>query len=148
MILSTTSSLLLALACTVLYFLVQAIYRLFFHPLSKFPGPKLAAITFLYEFYCDVIKGGQFLFQMEKMHDKYGRLYFISSYRSSHIEQAQSSGSILVNYTSETPRSTTRSMQEEPTNATKTLTPPLCLVLPCHPPPRSAMTTTDSAGAL
>ncbi|KAF7116903.1 hypothetical protein CNMCM5793_005533 [Aspergillus hiratsukae] len=84
MILCTSSSVLLILACTVFYFLVQAIYRLFFHPLSKFPGPKLTAITFLYEFYYDVFKGGKFLFQMEKMHERYGPIVRINP-RELHI---------------------------------------------------------------
>ncbi|KAL3472132.1 cytochrome P450 [Aspergillus californicus] len=37
------------------------IYRLFLHPLSKFPGPRLAAITQWYQFYHDVIRGGKYL---------------------------------------------------------------------------------------
>lgn len=55
-----------------IYLFLRSIYRLYFHPLSKIPGPKLTAITHLYEFYYDVICGGKFLFQMEKMHEQYG----------------------------------------------------------------------------
>ena len=53
-----------------------AIYRLFFHPLRKVPGPKLAAITSLHEFYYDCIKsgGGQHAFKMREMHERYGTL--------------------------------------------------------------------------
>ena len=51
----------------------NAVYRLYFHPLSKFPGPKLAAITTLYEGYYDVVHQGRYLWEMEKMHKKYGR---------------------------------------------------------------------------
>ncbi|OGE47656.1 hypothetical protein PENARI_c039G08849 [Penicillium arizonense] len=43
----------------VLFF--TTIYRLFFHPLRKFPGPRLAAITQWYQFYHDVILGGKYL---------------------------------------------------------------------------------------
>ncbi|ETN43467.1 uncharacterized protein HMPREF1541_02626 [Cyphellophora europaea CBS 101466] len=50
----------------------NAVYRLYFHPLSKFPGPKLAAITTLYEGYYDVVHQGRYLWEMEKMHKKYG----------------------------------------------------------------------------
>lgn len=49
-----------------------SIYRLCFHPLSKFPGPKLAALTVWYEFYYDGIKRGKYVFEVGKMHEKYG----------------------------------------------------------------------------
>ncbi|GFF32239.1 trichodiene oxygenase [Aspergillus udagawae] len=81
----SSSWLLLALAYSFLYFLVQSIYRLFFHPLSRYPGPKLTAATFLYEFYYDVIKGGQFLFQIERMHERYGPVVRINP-RELHIK--------------------------------------------------------------
>ncbi|KAF7595467.1 hypothetical protein BBP40_005803 [Aspergillus hancockii] len=41
----------------VLYAIIQSIYRLYFHPLSHIPGPKLAAITHGYEFYHNIVKG-------------------------------------------------------------------------------------------
>jgi hypothetical protein len=54
-------------------FLVSlAIYRLYFHPLAKFPGPKLAALTKWYEFYYEAILRGQFTFRIQEMHKKYG----------------------------------------------------------------------------
>jgi cytochrome P450 len=70
---------------TVVYFVVQSIYRLYFHPLSKIPGPKLAAISHLYEFYYDVIKGGMFLFRIEKIHEQYGPIVRINP-REIHIK--------------------------------------------------------------
>jgi hypothetical protein len=48
------------------------VYRLFLHPLSKIPGPKLAAVSRLYDFYYDCILGGQFAFKIEELHQKYG----------------------------------------------------------------------------
>lgn len=48
--------------------------RLFFSPLAKFPGPKLAAATFLYEAYYDVVKQGQYTFKIKELHEKYGQL--------------------------------------------------------------------------
>lgn len=62
-----------ALGCGVtLYFIARSIYRLYFHPLRKIPGPKLAAITHAYEFYYNVIKGGLFIWEIERMHEVYG----------------------------------------------------------------------------
>lgn len=48
------------------------IYRLYFHPLAGFPGPKLAAATRWYEFYYDVIQQGKYVYKVDQMHDKYG----------------------------------------------------------------------------
>lgn len=54
------------------YVLIIISYRLFFHRLSQFPGPKLAAATLLYEFYYDAILGGQYCFVVKEMHKRYG----------------------------------------------------------------------------
>ncbi|THU95912.1 cytochrome P450 [Dendrothele bispora CBS 962.96] len=48
------------------------VYRLVFHPLRKFPGPWLAAATDYYAGYFDLVKGGQLLSHIEKLHLKYG----------------------------------------------------------------------------
>jgi hypothetical protein len=55
-----------------LWVIAKVIYRLFFHPLAKFPGPKLAAVTVFFEFYYDGIKGGQYTFEIANMHQRYG----------------------------------------------------------------------------
>ena len=47
-------------------------YRLTFHPLSKYPGPRLAAATYWYEYYYDVTKQGSFIWQILALHKKYG----------------------------------------------------------------------------
>jgi hypothetical protein len=49
-----------------------SIYRVFLSPLAKIPGPKLAGLTSWYEFYYDVVKGGQFTFHLQDLHRKYG----------------------------------------------------------------------------
>ncbi len=65
---------LIILGTWILHALWTVIYRLFFHPLSRFPGSKFAAATKWYEFYYDLIKrpGGTFIFEIERMHDVYG----------------------------------------------------------------------------
>jgi hypothetical protein len=60
-------------AILLLYVIGVIIQRLYFSPVAKFPGPKLAAATFWYEFYFDVIQRGQYGWQIQKMHQKYGR---------------------------------------------------------------------------
>jgi hypothetical protein len=55
------------------YVSIVSIYRIRFHPLSKFPGPKLAAITTWYEAYYDCIAyKGRYTFVLEDLHDQYG----------------------------------------------------------------------------
>ncbi|OTA68397.1 cytochrome P450 [Hypoxylon sp. EC38] len=49
----------------------QVLYRLLFSPLSKFPGPKLAAATGLYEAYHVLIKN-DWLELLRSMHDTHG----------------------------------------------------------------------------
>jgi hypothetical protein len=51
-----------------------SLYRVFFHPLSKYPGPKLAAATVWYQAYYDVWMGGELAHQVKKLHKKYGKL--------------------------------------------------------------------------
>lgn len=68
-----------AVAATALvYFASLIFYRLFLHPLAKFPGPKLAAITRYYEGYFDVILNGQYTFKIALLHQQYGPIVRIS----------------------------------------------------------------------
>ncbi|PHH81612.1 hypothetical protein CDD82_362 [Ophiocordyceps australis] len=60
------------------YWVTRAFYRLFFHPLANFPGPKLAAITLWYEAYYDLIQKGQYTFRIAEMHKTYGPIVRIS----------------------------------------------------------------------
>ncbi|KAJ3499440.1 hypothetical protein NLG97_g337 [Lecanicillium saksenae] len=62
----------------ILWMLVLCIYRTQFHPLAKFPGPKLAGATYLYEFWFDVICWGRYTHQIEKLHQLYGPIIRIN----------------------------------------------------------------------
>lgn len=70
------------------YGLALAIYRLFFHPLSKFPGPKYAAISRWHEYYYEVIQKGQFTFVIQEYHKKYGKhsMYCYDGGVSDHLD--------------------------------------------------------------
>ena len=80
---------LLSITAVFLYYVTRTLYRLYFHPLARFPGPKLAAIgrwwalhatlplchpliLGRYEAYYEVVKVGMFSDQIQKMHEQYG----------------------------------------------------------------------------
>ncbi|PPJ54832.1 hypothetical protein CBER1_07844 [Cercospora berteroae] len=55
-----------------LYIAVRTIYRLFLSPLAQVPGPRLAAVSQLYELYFDLAKGGRLPWKIQELHDEYG----------------------------------------------------------------------------
>ena len=65
-------------ASYILYVILLCTYRLTLHPLAKFPGPRLAAVTFLLEFYHDFFLRGHYIFRIRDMHLKYGHIVRIS----------------------------------------------------------------------
>lgn len=67
-----------AIAAAALYLTAKVIYRLYLHPLSHFPGPTLAAATYLYGAYYDVVQEAQFVFKLDALHDTYGPVVRIS----------------------------------------------------------------------
>lgn len=69
-------ALLLALLSVFLCYPISlVIYRLLFHPLRNIPGPKIAAITQLYEFYHNYFKEGNFMWIVEEWHKQYGKYF-------------------------------------------------------------------------
>ena len=67
-----------SLACWVVYAVCLGVYRLWYSPIAHLPGPKLAALTQYYEFYYDIILGGQYTFRIVEMHKQYGPVVRIS----------------------------------------------------------------------
>ncbi|GFF34528.1 trichodiene oxygenase [Aspergillus udagawae] len=67
-----------AVALGAVYLLWVVLDRLYLSPIARFPGPKLAALTHLYEFYWDTLCCGQFTFQIGRLHEKYGPIVRIS----------------------------------------------------------------------
>ncbi|KAK7542635.1 putative P450 monooxygenase [Phyllosticta citribraziliensis] len=64
----------------VLYCFALGLWRLYFSPIAKFPGPRLAALTYLVEIYYELLcgEGGQFPFQYRKWHQQYGPIIRVS----------------------------------------------------------------------
>jgi len=60
-----------ALSCMI-YLVGVSFHRLYLSPYSKFPGPKLAGLTYGYMFYYDGIKGGQYMYKIQQLHEEYG----------------------------------------------------------------------------
>mgnify|MGYP001582096791 CR=1 FL=1 len=57
------------------YRAIRALYNISpLHPLSHVPGPRLAASTFLYEAWFDLILGGRYTHEIKRMHESYGKM--------------------------------------------------------------------------
>ena len=60
------------LASIIVWTLAKAIYNIYFHPLAKFPGPKLAAATVWWQIWLEVIRGGSLSLKLWELHAQYG----------------------------------------------------------------------------
>lgn len=78
------------LSACVLHIVFLVIQRLYLSPLAKFPGPKLAAATHWYEAYFDLVsqRGGQWTFQIRRLHEEYGPIVRINP-DEIHIDDAE-----------------------------------------------------------
>jgi hypothetical protein len=64
----------------ILWALTTVLYRLYFHPLAKFPGPKIAAATRWYEFYHEIYRGGRYYQVIDAMQDRYGPIVRVNPF--------------------------------------------------------------------
>ena len=62
------------------------VVRLILSPIAGFPGPKLAGLTFWYEFYYDVVLGGRYTWKIKELHEKYGEFLAAEGVQSQHAE--------------------------------------------------------------
>jgi hypothetical protein len=57
-----------------LYRVIVALYNISpFHPLYHFPGPKIAAVSYLYEAYYDWWRVGRYGKVIRDIHERYGK---------------------------------------------------------------------------
>lgn len=63
------------LSCILLYIAALVVYRLKFHRAAHIPGPFLAKVTFLYEWYYDLYLEGQYAFKLKELHKIYGIIH-------------------------------------------------------------------------
>ncbi|KAF2993294.1 hypothetical protein E8E14_000910 [Neopestalotiopsis sp. 37M] len=67
-----------SIAAFLAYHVCIGLYRIYFSPLSKIPGPKLAGFTYLYEAYYEVWLGGKYFLRVTEMHKQYGPIVRIT----------------------------------------------------------------------
>lgn len=82
------SLVLVCAAAYIAYVLARAFYRLYLHPLAKFPGPSIAAVTSWYEAYYEIYLVGQYSRQITKLHDQYGTLLLSHAIRLAPLTRA------------------------------------------------------------
>ena len=145
----STSTIQVATLSLILYYIALVVYRLYFSPIAKFPGPKIAASTLWYEFYYDVVKKGQYTWEIGKMHEKYGKLRSATSAGSClHQYEAQSSVSILTSFTSTIRTTTTKCTQGMPAGRPNGPGQPECLAIASQASQQKVTSSTGSVVAL
>lgn len=73
-----------ATGLVLMYTISIVVYRLYLSPIANIPGPRLAAATFWYEYYFDVVKQGRYTWRIGELHDQYGKAAIVT------FEQAHS----------------------------------------------------------
>ena len=59
-------------ALCVLWLAGTILYRIYVHPLAGVPGPFWAKITSFYGFYFNMVRGGTYYREVERLHGKHG----------------------------------------------------------------------------
>ena len=62
------------------YCLYGAVLRLYLSPVASVPGPKLAIVSFWYEFYYDVVCQGRYTWKIAELHKQYGPIIRINPF--------------------------------------------------------------------
>lgn len=62
----------LLLVVYLVFWISRSIYRLYLHPLSQFPGPRVAAATTLYKAYIDIAENLSLVHELKRLHGVYG----------------------------------------------------------------------------
>ncbi|KAK7606515.1 cytochrome P450 monooxygenase-like protein [Phyllosticta paracitricarpa] len=52
----------------------RAVYDIYFHPLARFPGPKLAAATRYWKAWVECFQAKSFVHELKKLHARYGKV--------------------------------------------------------------------------
>lgn len=73
------------LAAGLTYVTGLAVYRLQLHPLSGFPGPKLAALTWWYSAYYEIYRKGSMTDHLFELHKQYGNILSRPMYQAALI---------------------------------------------------------------
>lgn len=60
------------LIAAVVWAISKAIYNLYFHPLSKYPGPKFAAASIWWQVWLEAISGQSLSLKLLELHGIYG----------------------------------------------------------------------------
>ena len=60
------------IAATLIWSLYSALYNVYFHPLTRFPGPKLAAASKYWLFYQEFVRGISLSDIRDDLHAQYG----------------------------------------------------------------------------
>ena len=73
----------LCLIALLTWIVQRTIYRLYFHPLAKFPGPVAAAATTQWKAYIEVLLQKSFCHVLKDLHDQHGEAPTPNTYERS-----------------------------------------------------------------